>query len=82
MDRRERLEIKIEKLRKELEKSEGSLDKITPHKPLIHKDSYWNAKTRQLDSSYEYYCDYCGEKLRKGTKKHKCGQMIDWSEVD
>lgn len=63
---REKLLIKIEQTKEKLYKYKNALDKITPHKPI--------------DSDGEYYCWYCGEQVRKGTKKHKCGYLIDWSE--
>lgn len=75
----EKLLIKIEQAKEKLDKYEIMLDKITPHKPSVYKHMDWNDKTRQMDKSYEYCCWYCGEQLRKGTKKHKCGYLVDWN---
>ena len=49
---------------------------------FVNESRVWNGKTKQMDYQYEYSCWYCGEELRKGTKKHKCGYLVDWSEVN
>ena len=51
---REKLLIKIEQIKDKLVKYEIMLDKITPHRPIV-----------QVGHSEEYYCWYCGERLRK-----------------
>lgn len=78
---REKIKANIAKLKSKLEKEQERLDKITPMKPLTYKDKHWNNKTRTLDSSYQYFCSYCGEQIRKGIKKHKCGYLIDWTGI-
>jgi len=67
---REQLLIKIEQIKDKLTKYEVMLDKITPHRPII-----------QGVHNKEYFCGYCGEQLIKGTKKHKCGYLVDWNGI-
>ena len=79
--KREKIKEKISKLENKLEKEKERLNKITPIKPLVDEDKIWNNKTRTLDYSYKYHCSYCGEQIRRGIKKHKCGYLIDWTEI-
>lgn len=78
---REQLLIKIEQAKDKLEKYEVMLDKITPHKPSISEHKEWSSKSHKMIITREYFCWYCGEQLRKGTKKHSCGYLVDWNEI-
>jgi ferredoxin len=62
----ERLENKVKVLRDKLQILEDKLYKVTPHKPI------------RMSCRRGYYCGYCGEPVKKGTHKHKCGQIQDW----
>ena len=78
---REQLLIKIEQIKDKLTYYEEKLDKVTPHRPSVSEHKEWNGKTKQMDITKEYFCWYCGGQLRKGTKKHKCGYLVDWNGI-
>ena len=77
-----RLEERIGKLETDLDKAKERLGKIKPRKPMVHENKSYDNKKKELVTSYEYWCPYCGEQLykpkSKSVSKHKCGQMIDW----
>jgi len=78
----EKLKQKIKALTSKLEKEEIKLSKATPTKPLISDESDYNSKKKELIHKYTYFCSYCGEPIRKNSKKHMCGQVHDWSEIN
>ena len=78
---REQILIKIEQIKDKLTYYEKKLDKITPHRPSVNEHKEWNGKTKKMDTTKEYFCWYCGEQLRKGIKKHKCGYLVDWNGI-
>jgi hypothetical protein len=78
----QKLEKRIDKLETDLDKAKERLGKIKPCKPLTHENTLYDNKKKELVTSCEYWCPYCGEQLykpkSKAVSKHKCGQMIDW----
>ena len=75
----EKLSSKIDKLNKQILELEDQLYKETPHKPMIDEDATYNTKSRKLTRIHMYYCSYCGERVKKNVKRHRCGQFQDWT---
>jgi len=77
----DKIKQKIEILEIKLEKEETKLSKLTPTEPLTNHESNYNSKKKALIYKCFYSCSYCGEPIRKNSKKHKCGQIHDWRNI-
>ena len=77
----EKLKEKIEVLSNKLQQEEVKLWKVTPTKPMVSDDTEYDSKKQELIHKYFYFCSYCGEPIRKNSKRHKCGQIHDWTDI-
>lgn len=64
-----------------LQAMEDKLYKMTPHKPSVHTETKYDCRENFLLHKYTYFCSYCGEQIRKNSKRHKCGQIHDWTGI-
>ena len=78
-EKRWEMQKKINELQIQLDAYKEKLLKLNSIKPIINRRYYWNSEKRCLESKFLFYCGYCGEPVRRGTKRHKCGQVIDWN---
>lgn len=75
----EQLENKVKKLESELSIAKDKLHKATSQNPLVYDECKYDNNKKALVHKYTYFCSYCGESIRKNSKKHKCGQIHDWN---
>ena len=80
----EKLKYRVEETMKKLDYMEDRLCRLTPTKPSVEDNLRYDNSKKELVHNYSFYCKYCGERIRAHSKKHKCGQVHDWSflEVD
>lgn len=74
--------LEIQDMQYALDEAIKALEKQVPKQPQIIANKYPYRYSDVRDDPYDTVCPACGEELDEFEHHCKCGQLIDWSDVE